>query len=581
MSNIIIGDLAALPVGTLRLHVEILLRTRLLIQAASGQGKSHLIRRLVEQLFGKVQIFVIDHEGEFSTLRPTYDFALIGEGGDAVPDVRTAGLLATRLLELNASTIFDLSEAFRAHPGNRRAWVRAFLTAMMEAPRRLWHPVLVVVDEAHKYCPEKDEAESSEAMTSIATDGRKRQFCAVWATQRLAKLNKDAAAELLNKMIGGTSLDIDRKRAADDLGVYGKALQPFNDEIKVIDRGYFYGLGPAIANSRTLVKVGPTETSPPKLGSRATAPPAPTAAIKKLLPKLADLPKEQANKEASEADLRKRIIELERELRTAKRAAAPATVNEVTIKATPDDLRAELAPYLDTLDKLESARIEKLRHAIGNILDERSKYPSPSLAYLRKAAARVNSKAPEPIARKADPVTHGARIGTASANLPAPKLSLPAGNTNGLKAGARELLKILARRNESVSHDELGVLIGAARRTLSDYLSILRSRGYIEPAANGFTITPEGREVAGPVAPSPATTEEILRMWRPKFKAGAGRILDVLVAAYPAALDRGALMEASQVQATRTFRDYLSELRAARLLAETGGRIAAAGSLFP
>jgi hypothetical protein len=188
--------------GTMKIDVDVLLRTRMLVQAASGAGKSHLLRRLIEQLFGRVQIFVIDHEGEFSTLRPKYDFVLIGEGGDAVPDVRTAGLLAHRLLECHASTVFDLSEAFRAHPHQRRTWVKEFLTAMMEAPRQLWHPVIVIVDEAHKYASEQGECESLDAMTSIATDGRKRQFCAVWATQRLAKLNKDAAAELLNKMIG-------------------------------------------------------------------------------------------------------------------------------------------------------------------------------------------------------------------------------------------------------------------------------------------------------------------------------------------------------------------------------------------
>ncbi len=92
----------------------------------------------------------------------------------------------------------------------------------MEAPKRLWHPVVVVVDEAHKFAPEKDESEASDAMIALTTDGRKRQFCAVCATQRLGKLSKDAAAELLNVMIGGTVLDIDRKRAAEALGVYGK-----------------------------------------------------------------------------------------------------------------------------------------------------------------------------------------------------------------------------------------------------------------------------------------------------------------------------------------------------------------------
>ena len=83
-------------------------------------------------------------------------------------------------------------------------------------------------------------------MISLATRGRKRGFAAIFATQRLGKLRKDAAAELVNVMIGGTFIDVDRKRAADALGVYGTATHKFFDEIKLLERGYFYALGPAI-----------------------------------------------------------------------------------------------------------------------------------------------------------------------------------------------------------------------------------------------------------------------------------------------------------------------------------------------
>lgn len=48
-------------------------------------------------------------------------------------------------------------------------------------------------------------AESAGAVIDLATRGRKRGQCAVIATQRLSKLHKDAAAEMKNKLIGGTS----------------------------------------------------------------------------------------------------------------------------------------------------------------------------------------------------------------------------------------------------------------------------------------------------------------------------------------------------------------------------------------
>jgi hypothetical protein len=103
------------------LDLDTLLRTRLLIQANSGGGKSWAIRRLCEQAFRAVQIIVIDPEGEFASLREKYGFVLAGQGGETMADVRSAPLLAQRLLELRASAVCDLYEAFRKSPSQRRA----------------------------------------------------------------------------------------------------------------------------------------------------------------------------------------------------------------------------------------------------------------------------------------------------------------------------------------------------------------------------------------------------------------------------------------------------------------------------
>jgi len=45
-----------------------LLATRLLVQGNSGSGKSHLLRRLLEQSAGLVQQAIIDPEGNFSII---------------------------------------------------------------------------------------------------------------------------------------------------------------------------------------------------------------------------------------------------------------------------------------------------------------------------------------------------------------------------------------------------------------------------------------------------------------------------------------------------------------------------------
>src|SRR3546814_1919016 len=49
------------------LDLEELLATRLLVQGNSGSGKSHLLRRLIEQSAEWVQQAIIDPEGDFVT----------------------------------------------------------------------------------------------------------------------------------------------------------------------------------------------------------------------------------------------------------------------------------------------------------------------------------------------------------------------------------------------------------------------------------------------------------------------------------------------------------------------------------
>src|SRR5580698_11379148 len=59
------------------LDIEELLATRLLIQGNSGSGKTHLLRRLLEQSAPSVQQVIIDPEGDFVTLSDHYGHLVI------------------------------------------------------------------------------------------------------------------------------------------------------------------------------------------------------------------------------------------------------------------------------------------------------------------------------------------------------------------------------------------------------------------------------------------------------------------------------------------------------------------------
>ncbi len=197
--------------GQVTIDLPRLLVTRMLLQANSGQGKSHALRRLIEQLAGKVQQLIIDPEGEFPSIREKFDFVVCAaQGADAATHPRTAALLARRLMETEASAVLDISD-LKAH--ERHPFVRLFVESLIEAPKELRHPCVVVLDEAQIFVPEKGESEAAAAVIDLATRGRKRGLCLVAATQRISMFNKDAAAELKNRLIGGTTQDLDIKRA--------------------------------------------------------------------------------------------------------------------------------------------------------------------------------------------------------------------------------------------------------------------------------------------------------------------------------------------------------------------------------
>ena len=252
MSDIVLGQLP--DGGALRVNIPTLVDARALITGNSGAGKSRLLRRLAEQAFGKVQQIIIDPEGEFATLREKHDFLLAGRGGEVPAEPRAAALLARRLMELRASAILDL---YDLRLDEQRLFVKLFLESLLELPRDQYRPVLVMVDEAHRYVPEAGhgEAQSTAAVTALMSQGRKRGLCGILASQRLSKIGKDAAAEAANAFIGRTTLDTDQKRAADALGISkGQAVA-----LRDLENGFFHAYGPAPACG---CKKGPTPWGP-------------------------------------------------------------------------------------------------------------------------------------------------------------------------------------------------------------------------------------------------------------------------------------------------------------------------------
>jgi len=240
------------------IDIEELLATRLLVQGNSGSGKSHLLRRLLEESAAIVQQVVIDPEGDFVTLAGPFGHIVVdGAGYNTTDLVRLAG----RVRAHRASVVLAL-DGLEVEAQMRCA--ATFLNALFDAPREMWYPALVVVDEAQMFAPAaagdvSDEVRrlSLSAMTNLMCRGRKRGLAGIIATQRLAKLAKNVAAEASNFLMGRTFLDIDMARAADLLGMERRQAESIRD----LARGEFLALGPAITRRPISVKIGAVTTT--------------------------------------------------------------------------------------------------------------------------------------------------------------------------------------------------------------------------------------------------------------------------------------------------------------------------------
>lgn len=525
-----------------------LIDTRLLIQANSGGGKSWLIRRLLEQSHGKVQQLVIDLEGEFSTLREQFDYILAGKNGDTPAEPRSASLLARRLLELNVSAIIDLYELPQQE---RKHFVKLFLEALINAPKHLWHPVLVVIDEAHVFAPEKGQSEAMGAVIDLATRGRKRGYCAVLATQRLSKLHKDAAAECNNKLIGRTGLDIDRKRAAEELGFTSKEATL---ALRQLEPGEFFAFGPAISPEVTKVQVGSVVTSHPKAGDRIlTKPTPPTAKIKALLGKLADLPAEAAAEARTVEELRAHIRELQRKLTLAQ--------------------KSQPAP---TQEQIDRAVTQAMAHKERELAQEHHHYEQAlkgahnKLAKIAALAAGNDLALPQP-QRPPEP--------TKPARQPLP----PAADKQIVGGALRMIQTLAARYPMTFTKAQLAHLSKMSSRSGSygTYLALLKSRGFIQIESNQVSITDTGLAFAGAYPQEPQTQEQTIAMWRENLQGGARRMFDILVSVYPASKAKQDLgFEAEMSPTSGSFGTYLSMLKRNGLIEVAGGDVKASDNLF-
>lgn len=562
------------PDGVVGIDAEMLLRQRLLVTASSGGGKTKLITKLCEACFEQFQIIIIDPEGEFAPLRANYPFVLAGKDGETPATVASASLLATRLLELQASAICDIYEL---PPHQRHEFVRNFITALIDAPKDLWpsthgRGLLVLVDEAHLFCPEKGQGESvaSAAMNDLASRGRKRGLCGIFATQRLAKIQNNLISECQNRLVGLTTQE-NQERSANMLHIVGKV--PRNDFFKEVGRlpaGDFYAYGPAFGSHdpiRFHADLPKTAVATTIEGLAPVAPPTP-AAIKKLLPQLSDLPQEAEKKAKTEAELRAELATANRTIRDLQ--TATPSMNEEALNM----LKEKLEELAEGMGKVEEqvkdyrsrfTRLKKIVAELGDVLSE-EEVETAGIELIRPLEQDIRRSLAQPTAPRIAPRK--------------PVLSGP--SDVSLPLGERKVLTVLAQYPDGLQRGTIGVYSGyTAKSTRDAYIQRLMAKDYVASnGTSGICITGAGLTALGSYEPLP-TGSELLQWWLNQLPKGEAEVLTALTKGKARfGLSRDEIGEATGYSAKSTRDAYIQRLAAKLLVKSMNGMIVPDEGLF-
>ena len=555
--------------GGLQLDASRLVDGCALIQGARGSGKSYLVRVIVEQTIdGGLQTIVLDPEGEFVSLREKCDLIIAGKDGDVPTETRSAKVLARRIAETGASTVVDMSGL---GTDDRRAFVRIFLDTLDTLPKRLERARLVVLDEAHKYCPEsgKGKAQSTEAVVTLMSQGRKRGIGAILVTQRLSKLRKDAAAEAATIFIGRTS-PIDLARAQDVLGCTAKD----REKLRQLKKGEFYADGPGLSKQGVaFFKSGKAKTTHPEPGTRHTmSTPPPRKVIQKLLSEFASLPPSKEDEEAASAqEARAEVRRLKKELAKAERGGGSA-VDQSSIDRAVEKERAAGQKRLVAHDKRWRTFHQKggkalsaLEHYMAFIAD-----PPELEEAVRAAHARGHAGATLP--PRTDDSYH--RHATPDSREPAAATSgvRRVRHTNGAapKGGAFKRMLIAVVQHGELTRQQIGLIAGISSTsgTFSNYLSQGKQDGLWIVDGGMITATDEAHEAAGDYTPLP-TGPELVDYWC-NHSSVTGRAREMLRAIVDAGEDgvsrRDIGDSIGMSSSSGTFSNYLSSLRTLKLI---------------
>jgi len=584
-----------LPSSILSQHIAFIGKT--------GSGKTSTAKKAIEQVVADgARVCILDTiksdwwgiTSSADGKKPGLPFQILGGPRGHVPLHPFSGaaigeLVAKGALPLSIVDTADLSG------GQLNRFFVDFAAAVWKNMRGVLY---LVIEEAHELAPKemagvKDENMAKHWSKKLATGARSKGLRLFVLTQRLQALHNALLGSCDTAIIHRLTLPADQKPALEWLKAnMDKATV---EEIAASLAGLPTGTGwicsgeAQIHERVAFPKISTYDNSAtPKAGSGehkvTTAP----VDLEKLRSILGDAVKEA---EANDPKLlRQEIAKLKAELAqqpkaktdpaVIERAVAQAVAAEqASLKATARDLQFSFRRFADSFADLETT----IKNTAADLCGETdSKIPRAPSIDPAGASRTLTDKTGTLVSSGTTGAIQGNRA------LPSqerqtlrsrkPKESSAFAKSSTLPKGEAAVLSALIQYPAGLRNEQLTVLTGYKRSSRDAYLQRLRERGYTERRGDLHIATDAGQAALPDAAPLP-TGEALQQFWMNRLPEGERVILQVLIDAYPNAVGRDELSDATEYK--RSSRDaYLQRLKAKQLIETSSEGVTASETLF-
>lgn len=548
----------------------------------SGSGKTYAAGKLTEQLLAiGAQVIVLDVVGVWWGLRlaangkdPGIPIPVFGGDHGDIPLEHTAGALVARtIVERGLSVVLDVS-LFRGAQGRgqgqRAQFMTDFAEELLHLKKRHRSAVHVVVEEAQTFIPQRTKNERLlGAMEDLAKIGRNYGIGHTIITQRPQAVSKEVLNQVETLFVFQTTGPHERKAIEGWIVEKGLDRKALVDELPSLPIGTAWLWSPQWLGRLERVKLGRKETfdasETPKFGARARTTQALAAVDLERIRQDMAATIERASQDDPRA-LRKQIAGLERELRTAKATSGAEDLEAAVRRA--ESAEADWQAASARVRELEAytagltGRIQEGRGLVdrlGEVLRNGDGPPATAPAPIPREMPRRPVVIIPPRPRAASTPTRR----EADGDLP---------------RGEHAVLTAACQYPEGVDKTQISILTGYKRSSRDAYLYRLRERGLVEVRGALVVALPGAEAALGDFEPLP-TGAALRAYWLERLPVGERVILQLLLEAYPAPLDRETLSDASEYK--RSSRDaYIQRLKAKKLVEVVGREIRASDVFF-